>query len=110
MTSVGPITVQVAPAKAAEDGKPSVSGIYRNKAAVEALTETFNGCGTLYELFNKTVEHCSSNRQARGGLARRWRRAWGARACSAARDAASPPISALPRPPPQVFGMAPRWR
>jgi hypothetical protein len=62
MTSVGPITVQVAPAKAAEDGKPSVSGIYRNKAAVEALTETFNGCGTLYELFNKTVEHCSSNR------------------------------------------------
>lgn len=62
MTSVGPITIRVSEPCAATDSQPSVSGVYRNKAAAEELPETYNGCATLYELFNKAVEEHGDNR------------------------------------------------
>lgn len=62
MTAIGSITVQVAPAKPAAEGQPAVSGVYRNKASAEALPETYSGCSTLYELFNKSVELYGGNR------------------------------------------------
>ena len=58
---IGPITLEVAPAPAAGEG-PSHSGTYRNIAAAEGLPDTFLGCATLYELFNKSVEQYGSNR------------------------------------------------
>ena len=61
LRSIGPVTVEVAPGKPASD-RPSVSGVYRNKAAAEALPETYNGCATLYEIFNKAVEEHGDNR------------------------------------------------
>jgi hypothetical protein len=64
MKSIGPITVQVEPPKPASDGSPSYSGVYRNKAAVDGLPETTNGCATLFELFNKSVEDYGDNRCA----------------------------------------------
>lgn len=67
MTAVGPITIKVAEGKpGVEGGQPAVSGTYRNKAAAEGLPETYNGCATLYELFNKAVEEHGGNRW--GGL------------------------------------------
>lgn len=63
-TPVGPITVQVAPGRpaGADDSQPATSGVYRNKAAAAALPETYNGCATLFELFNKAVEEHGDNR------------------------------------------------
>ncbi|PSC75938.1 acetyl-synthetase [Micractinium conductrix] len=43
-------------------GSPSVSGTYRNCASVDALPTTYNGCATLYELFNKAVDEHGDNR------------------------------------------------
>ncbi|KAL4444107.1 hypothetical protein ABPG75_011844 [Micractinium tetrahymenae] len=62
MTAVGPITVRISEPRAGSEGQPGVSGIYRNKASAEALPETYNGCATLYELFNKAVEEHGDNR------------------------------------------------
>lgn len=62
MTSVGPITVRISEPRAGSEGQLGVSGIYRNKASAEALPETYNGCATLYELFNKAVEEHGDNR------------------------------------------------
>lgn len=100
--------MQVAPVKAAEEGKPSVSGIYRNKAAVEALPETYNGCGTLYELFNKTVEICGSNRRVREVLGEVG--GWRGGADRRLLQRSDPRDSAPPGPLPQMFGIAVHWR
>lgn len=62
MTAVGPITVRISDPVAGGESQPGVSGIYRNKASAEALPETYNGCATLYELFNKAVEEHGDNR------------------------------------------------
>lgn len=65
MTAVGPITVRISDPREGSEDKPGVSGVYRNKASAEALPETYNGCATLYELFNKAVEEHENNRCAR---------------------------------------------
>lgn len=70
MTSVGPITVRLGEGKAAGgEDRPSCSAVYRNVAAKDggALPDTFNGCGTLYELFEKAVAEHGSNRQVFAG-------------------------------------------
>ena len=65
--TIGPVTVEVAPGRPEEGGRPGVSPTYRNKAAADELPTTFNGCATLYELFNKTVEQYGENRRGGGG-------------------------------------------
>jgi hypothetical protein len=62
----GPITVEVAPPPPApaEGGGPSVSATFRNRASVEELPTTYEGCSTLFELFNKAVEEHADNRRA----------------------------------------------
>ena len=59
---LGLITVKVSTAPIG--GSPSVSGTYRNCASVDALPTTYNGCATLYELFNKAVDEHGDNRRA----------------------------------------------
>ncbi|KAI7842469.1 hypothetical protein COHA_003823 [Chlorella ohadii] len=62
MTAVGPLTVRLSEPTPATEGHPSRSGIYRNKASAEELPTTYNGCSTLYELFNKSVEENPTNK------------------------------------------------
>jgi long-chain acyl-CoA synthetase len=62
MTAVGPLTVRLSEPTPATDSHPSRSGIYRNKASAEELPTTYNGCSTLYELFNKSVEEHPNNK------------------------------------------------
>ena len=45
--TIGPVTVEVAPGRPEEGGRPGVSPTYRNKAAADELPTTFNGCATL---------------------------------------------------------------
>ena len=60
--TIGPVTVEVGPPRAAEEGGLGVSATYRNIAAVDGLPATFEGASTLYELFNQTVEQYGENR------------------------------------------------
>ena len=79
--AIGPVTVEVAPGRPEEGGRPGVSPTYRNKSSVDGLPTTFNGCATLYELFNNTVEQYGENRRGAGGA-----RARGGRGASPTED------------------------
>lgn len=72
MTAVGPITVRVSEGAPSSGDRPATSGVYRNKASVEAMPETYNGCATLYELFNKAVEEHADNRWVWASVGRVW--------------------------------------
>lgn len=63
VTAIGQVAVRVSePRDAVGEEQPAVSGVYRNKAAVDGLPETYSECATLYELFNKSVELYPTNR------------------------------------------------
>eukprot|EP00889_Picochlorum_renovo_P003947 jgi/Picre1/30977/NNA_006335.t1 len=51
LKTIGPVTVEVEPAREARDGKPSQSPVYRNKSGADGLPTTVRGLKTMYELF-----------------------------------------------------------